>query len=405
MTSLAPNGSSRSGPLEDITIIDCTMAYAGPFGTNLLADMGANVIKVEPPSGDGFRMVAPHPPNYARVGKPQSSETADYGASFASVNGNKRSLCLDLKLDADKEVLKALCGKADALVENMRTGVMDKLGLGYETLAAVNPKLVYATVRGYGDPRTGASPYADWPCLDPAGQAAGGLVGGHGGLVGVAMADIYPGTLMALGLLAAVHRAQRTGQGDFVDVAMIDAVQTLVKTNVAAYGLTGHEPRPGVSALMPFGLFPTNDGQIAIAAPVERHWRALCKHMGREDLIEDDRTSSNPRRVKNRDFVTAAVTEWTATRSKAEVLQQLGGEVPCGAANTIHELVNDEHCVARDMVHEFSYPGDNPDGLLSGSAIKFASGTPGLYQPPPKHGEHTTEILAEFGIERATPES
>jgi crotonobetainyl-CoA:carnitine CoA-transferase CaiB-like acyl-CoA transferase len=390
----------RSGPLEDLTIIDCTMAYAGPFGTNLLADMGANVIKVEPPSGDGFRMVAPHPPNYTRVGKPQGEECADYGASFASVNGNKRSICLDLKLDADKQVLMSLCDKADAIVENMRAGVMDRLGVGYEALAARNPRLVYATVRGYGDPRTGASPYADWPCLDPAGQAAGGLVEANGELVGVAMADIYPGTLMALGLLAAVHRAQRTGQGDFVDVAMIDAVQTLVKTNVAAYGLTGREPRPGVRALMPFGLFPTTDGRIAIAAPVERHWRSLCEIMGREELAADERSSSNPRRVENRDFVEGVIAAWTQTKTKAEVLQLLGGKVPCGPANTIGELVNDEHCVVRDMVREFDYPGDNPSGLLSGSAIKFASGATGLYQRPPKHGEHTDEVLAEYDIER-----
>lgn len=393
--------TARSGPLEDITIIDCTMAYAGPFGTNLLADMGANVIKVEPPTGDGFRMVAPHPPNYTRVGKPHSPGSADYGASFASVNGNKRSICLDLKHAEDKKVLRELCSKADALVENMRAGVMDKLGLGYETLAEQNPKLVYATVRGYGDPRTGASPYADWPCLDPAGQATGGLVEGQGDLVGIAMADIYPGTLMALGLLAAVHRAQRTGQGDFVDVAMIDAVQTLVKTNVAAYGLTGRAPRPGVRALVPFGLFPTNDGRVAIAAPVERHWRALCQRMGRDELVSDARSSSNPRRVKNRDFVVGAVSAWTETQSKADVVACLGGVVPCGPANRIDELLSDPHCIARDMVHEFSYPGDNPEGLLSGSAIKFASGTTGLYQRPPSHGEHTQEVLAEFGIERA----
>ena len=397
------SSSQRQGPLEDLTIIDCTMAYAGPFGTNLLADMGANVIKVEPPSGDGFRMVAPHPPNYTRVGKPQGEDSADYGASFASVNGNKRSICLDLKLEADKAVLFALCDKADAIVENMRAGVMDRLGVGYDDLAARNPKLVYATVRGYGDPRSGASPYADWPCLDPVGQAAGGLVASDGELVGVAMADIYPGTLMALGLLAAVHAAQRTGQGDFVDVAMIDAVQTLAKTNVAAYGLTGREPRPGVGALVPFSLFPTQDGRIAIAAPVERHWRSLCESMGRDELIADERTSSNPRRVANREFTEEAISAWTQTKTKAEVLQLLGGKTPCGPANTINELISDEHCAARDMVHQFDYPGDNPSGLLSGNPIKFASAATGLYQRPPKHGEHTDEILAEFGIARAKP--
>lgn len=391
--------SKRSGPLEDLTIIDCTMAYAGPFGTNLLADMGANVIKVEPPTGDTFRMVVPHPPNYARVGK-SNSQQSDYGAAFASVNGNKRSVCLDLKLEADKEILLLLCEGADAIVENMRAGVMDSLGVGYETVSARNPKIVYATVRGYGDPRTGASPYADWPCLDPAGQAAGGLVEATGNLVGVAVADIYPGTLMALGLLAAVHQAQRIGRGDFVDVAMIDAVQTLVKSNVAAYGLTGKEPTPGVRALVPFGLFPTKDGRIAIAAPVERHWALLCEIMQRSDLVADERTSSNPKRAANREFTEAAVEAWTRTKTKSEITQLIGGKVPCGPANSINELIDDAHCVARGMAHEFTYPGDNPNGLLSGSPIKFASGATGLYQRPPKHGEHTEEVLAEFGIRK-----
>ena len=271
----------RTGPLQDLTIIDCSMAYAGPFGTKLLADMGANVIKVEPPGGDTFRMVAPLPPSYARVGREAKQPSADYGASFASVNGNKRSVCLDLKLDDDKEKLLLMCEQADAIVENMRAGVMDSLGVGYEVLAARNPRIVYATVRGYGDPRTGGSPYADWPCLDPAGQAAGGLVEATGDLVGVAIADIYPGTLMAMGLLAAVHQAQRTGRGDFVDVSMVDAVQTLIKSDVASYGLTGRERRAGARVLVPFGLFPTKDGRIAIAAPVERHWVSLCEIMDR----------------------------------------------------------------------------------------------------------------------------
>ena len=174
--------NGRTGPLEDLTVLDCTMAYAGPFGTSLLADLGANVIKVEPPSGDAFRLVPPHPPGYRRVGKP-STEGADYGTAFASVNANKRSVCLDLKQAADRELLLQLCQKADAIVENMRAGVMDGLGLGYEAIAARNPSIVYGTVRGYGDARTGASPYGEWPCLDVAGQAAGGLVEATGDLV------------------------------------------------------------------------------------------------------------------------------------------------------------------------------------------------------------------------------
>ena len=391
--------NERTGPLEDLTVLDCTMAYAGPFGTSLLADLGANVIKVEPPSGDAFRLVPPHPSGYRRVGDP-SAEGADYGTSFASVNANKRSVCLDLKQAADRELLLQLCERADAIVENMRAGVMDGLGLGYEAMAARNPRIVYGTVRGYGDARTGASPYGEWPCLDVAGQAAGGLVEATGDLVPFAIADIYPGTLMALGLLAAVHRAKRTGQGEFLDVAMYDSVMTLMKTNIATYGLTGMEPKPGRRAMAPFGLFPASDGRIAIAAPVERHWADLCEAMGREDLATDDRTRTNRRRVQNVAFTNAQVAAWSSNLSKREIVDLLGGKVPVGPANTLAEVLADPHVEARRMIERYDYPGSEPGGTFTASPIKFLNAPTRLYQRPPTHGEHTDEVLAEFGIKR-----
>lgn len=391
--------NERTGPLEDLTVVDCTMAYAGPFGTSLLADLGANVIKVEPPSGDAFRLVPPHPPSYRRVGK-SSAEGADYGTSFASVNANKRSVCLDLKQAADRELLLQLCEKADAIVENMRAGVMDGLGLGYEAMAARNPSIVYGTVRGYGDARTGASPYGEWPCLDVAGQAAGGLVEATGDLVPFAIADIYPGTLMALGLLAAVHRAKRTGQGEFLDVAMYDSVMTLMKTNIATYGLTGMEPKPGRRAMAPFGLFPASDGRIAIAAPVERHWADLCEAMDRMDLATDDRTRTNRRRVQNVAFTNAQVAAWSSNLSKREIVDLLGGKVPVGPANTLAEVLADPHVEARRMIETYDYPGSEPGGTFTASPIKFLNAPTRLYQRPPTHGEHTDEVLAEFGIKR-----
>ena len=392
--------NGRTGPLEDLTVLDCTMAYAGPFGTSLLADLGANVIKVEPPSGDAFRLVPPHPSGYRRVGDP-SAGGADYGTSFASVNANKRSVCLDLKQAADRELLLQLCERADAIVENMRAGVMDGLGLGYEAMAARNPRIVYGTVRGYGDARTGASPYGEWPCLDVAGQAAGGLVEATGDLVPFAIADIYPGTLMALGLLAAVHRAKRTGQGEFLDVAMYDSVMTLMKTNIPTYGLTGMEPKPGRRAMAPFGLFPASDGRIAIAAPVERHWADLCEAMGREDLATDDRTRTNRRRVQNVAFTNAQVAAWSSNLSKREIVDLLGGKVPVGPANTLAEVLADPHVEARRMIERYDYPGSEPGGTFTASPIKFLNAPTRLYQRPPNHGEHTDEVLAEFGIKRS----
>lgn len=389
--------NKRSGPLEDLTVIDCTMAYAGPFGTSLLADMGANVIKVEPPTGDGFRMLPPHPPGYGMVGKGNDGDP-DYGAAFASVNANKRSICLDLKSADDREVLLQLCEQADVIVENMRAGVMDELGVGYEVIAARNPKIVYGTVRGYGDARNGESPYGEWPCLDVAGQAVGGLVEATGDLYPLAIADIYPGTLMALGVLAAVLRARSSGQGEFLDVAMYDSMMTLLKSNNATYGLTGTEPKPGARALVPFGLFPASDGRIAIAAPVERHWQELCTAMRRPDLAEDDRTRTNRRRVENRDFTEAQVAAWSSNLTKQEIVDLLGGKVPVGPANTLSEVFADPHVAARNMLQQYHYPADTPGGTYTSSPIKFHNQPTSLHQRPPTHGEHTEEVLAEFGI-------
>ncbi len=390
--------AKRTGPLQDLTIIDCTMAYAGPFGTSLLADLGANVVKVEPPAGDTFRILPPHPPGYHGVGG--DGDGADYGASFASVNANKRSISLDLKNADDRETLLALCEGADAIVENMRAGVMDELGVGFEVIAARNPTIVYGAVRGYGDARTGASPYGDWPCLDVAGQAAGGLVEATGDLFPIAIADIYPGTLMALGLLAAVHRARSTGKAEFFDVAMYDSMMTLLKTNIASYGLTGRERRPGARALVPFGLFPTSDGRVAIAAPVERHWVLLCEAMGREDLVTDDRTRSNRRRARNADFTEAQIAAWSSNLTKQAIVDLLGGKVPVGPANTLSEVFNDPHVEARRLLESYEFPGGDQGGTFTSSPIRFLDDPATIYRRPPKHGEHTAEILDEFGIER-----
>ena len=321
--------------------------------------------------------------------------------SFAGVNRNKRSICLDLQRPEDRETLLSLCTGADAIVENMRAGVMDRLGVGYEVVAERNPQIVYACVRGYGDPRTGRSPYADWPALDPAGQAAGGLVAATGGLYNLAITDIYAGTLMALGLLSAVHRARATGQGDFVDVAMYDAMLTLLKSNVASYGLTGKVRSPGSTPLVPFTLFPCADGEVAIAAPVERHWRELCDAMGREDLKTDERTRSNPKRTANRAFTEAQVAAWTTTLSKQEVVAALGGKVPCGPANTLAEVFADPHVAARQLLETCELPGDNPAVPTMGSAIRLLRSATGLHQPPPTLGQHQHDILAEFGLDGA----
>ena len=387
--------ADRTGPLSDLTIVDCTQALAGPFGTALLADLGADVIKVEPPGGDGFRPLPPYLPDHAHPWAEQTAAT-DYGAPFAAVNRNKRSVVLDLKTEAGKERLLELCESADALVENRRSGVMDGLGVGYETVSARNPRIVYGAVRGFGDPRTGASPYADWPCLDAAAQSMGGLARANDGLVTPAVADIFPGTLMALGLVSAVHHARRTGKGQFFDVAMYDSMLTLLGARMASFGFTGNDgdPRKQPSTLVPFGLFNAQDGRVAIAAPQPNHWERLCEAMDRPDLVTDARTRTNGARIRNEPFTLEQINAWTGARSKAEIFQALGGKVPVGPVNSITEIFDDPHVAARGMLARFEAGPANPTATVAGCPIKFAETETGVYRAPPTLGQHTGEVLA-----------
>ncbi len=400
--------SKRTGPLSDIRIIDMTQALAGPFGTALLADLGADVIKIEPPHGDMARIMPPYPENFSHPIADREKD-CDYGGYFASINRNKRSVVLDLKQPADREALLAMVEQADAVTENARVGVMDGLGVGYEALKARNPKIVYAAIRGFGDPRTGESPYANWPAFDIVAQCMGGLVGITGppdskGLpAGSSVGDIYPGTLMALGLVSAVHNARRTGEGQFVDVSMYDAVMSLAETAVTNYAYNERVLGPrgsGHPMLCPFDVYETNDGAVAIAAPTTNHWKALCEAMERPDLLADERTKDTLQRSAHRDFVTDVITAWTNLRSKAEVVDALGGKVPVGPVNTAADLFSDPHTAARGILPKVQLPGNNGEVALAGTPIKFTSTQAGVYAAPPRLGEHSDEVFAELGIER-----
>jgi len=393
--------TERRGPLEDVTVIDCTRALAGPFGAGLLADLGARVIKIEPPQGDGYRNIPPFLPDHASPHEDRDAGT-DFGAPFASVNRNKRSVCLDLKDETDKDIFLQLCDQADAVVENMRAGVMDRLGLGYETLAERNPKIVYACVRGFGDPRTGESPYANWPSLDAAAQSFGGLVYANDGLVTPAIADVFPGTLMALGVVAAIRHAEHSGQGQFLDVSMYDAMMAFQKSAVAQYGFTGKPNPPGLQRAMtlyPFDLFPTRDGRIAIAVAQPRHWDLLCAAMERADLLTDERCATNELRLKHVDWVEQQICAWTTQLTRAEVMQKLDGNIPVGPVQNMADIFEDPHVAARQMLETCDPGGDNPNIVLAANPIKFSETTTTLYQAPPTLGAHNAEVLAEFGIE------
>jgi crotonobetainyl-CoA:carnitine CoA-transferase CaiB-like acyl-CoA transferase len=396
----------HSGPLKDLVIVDCTQALAGPFGTALLADLGADVIKIEPPQGDMTRGTPPHPPDFASPGSDREAG-CDFGGYFASINRNKRSLVLDLKNPEDREVFYTLIDQADALVENSRAGVMDRLGCGYETLAARNPRIVYGALRGFGDPRTGESPYVDWPAYDIVAQSMGGLAyingpdsqTGFG--AGASVGDLYPGTLLALGVVSAIHEARRTGKGQFVDVAMYDAVTFLCETLIVNYS---YEQRvlkargSGHPNLCPFDIYPTTDGAIAIAAPGPKHWAQVCEAMAKPELITDKRSHNVKARVENRDFVNQIIESWTRAHSKAELVSILGGKVPCGPVNTARDLFADPHLAVREMICEVELPGDNPAVQIAGAPIKFTRTPTASITRAPRLDEHRSEIIEQFQL-------
>ncbi len=385
-----------TGPLSGIRIIDFTRALAGPFCTMLLADLGADVIKVEPPEGDFSRFSEPYP---------EGDTEKAFGGYFASINRNKRGVMVDLKDPVEHERILALVDEADAVVENFRVGVMEKLGLGYEKLHERNPRLVYAAIRGFGDPRTGVSPYAEWPSYDVVAQAMGGIVSMTGTedgqvlKVGASVGDLYPGTVAALGIVSALLHARTTGEGQFLDVSMVDAVTALCEAAVYRYTYAGTVTRPLGNShpqLTPFDVYQTADGNCAIAAPTQNHWALLCAHMDRADLIHDPRTISNKDRVDNAAFVKETVSTWTKARTTSEILDILGGAVPVGPVNDAEDLFNDPHLHARKMLVAVDHPGSPRPVVLPNSPIHFTATPSGIYRRPPKLGEHNDEVFAEI---------
>ncbi len=393
----APMAAQNSGPLQGVRIIDCTHALAGPWSTMMLADLGADVIKVEPPRGELARKMPPFT---------REDTERNFGAGFANYNRNKRGIALDLTDDDQREQFLQLVDTADALVENMRAGVMDALGVGWEILHERNPRLVYGAIRGFGDPRSGESPYVDWPAYDVVAQAMSGMVSATGSgpddrhVVGPYIGDTYPGTIGAMGVLAALFHAQRTGEGQFVDVSMVDAVMALSEVGVTRYSVMGQPDTPPSGNknqyIVPFDIFDTVDGAIAIGAPTDNHWRELAVAMGRPEWAWAEETRTLRARYHHRDEIIAALTEWAATLTNAEVIAAIGGKVPCGPVNHPGDLFTDPHVAARDMLIAVEQPVGRPIVQIA-PPIRMSATPPGIYRRAPKLGEHNDEVLGELG--------
>jgi crotonobetainyl-CoA:carnitine CoA-transferase CaiB-like acyl-CoA transferase len=389
---------TRTGVLAGVRIVDLTQMLAGPYCTMILADLGADVIKVEPLHGDMVRELGPFAAD---------DEQRWFGGYFQSINRNKRSIALDLKSDAGREAFLALADSADVLVENYRSGVMDRLGLGYEVLSERNSALVYAAIRGFGDERTGKSPYRDWPAFDVVAQAIGGLVGingqpGQPTKAGPGIGDMFPAVLAAVGVLAALRGAEHTGKGQFLDVAMSDAVLALCERIVYQHSYEGVIAAPegnGHPMLCPFDVFPAHDGWVAIAAHRDHFWAELCRRMARPELAADPRFATNTARVAHRNEVESVITHWTRARTRTEIVEELGGVVPCGPVNDADSLSRDPHFAARDMLVPLAQPGSGSQFAVVGSAIKLAGTPVDAFRRAPLLGEDADEILRDVGYD------
>ena len=386
------------GALDGVRIVDLTQMLAGPYCTMLLADQGAEIIKVEPLDGDHTRIIGPYHAD---------DNLKAFGGYFASVNRNKKSIAIDLKQPEGRELVLKLCENADAVVENYRGGVMDRLGLSYETVRERNPKLVYATIRGFGDYRTGKSPYADWPAYDVISQAMGGIMAITGPdkdtpmKVGPGVGDIVPALSCALGIVSAVFRAHKTGKGQFVDVGMVDAILAVCERIMHQHSYAGTLPLPEGNhhpLLCPFGMFPAKDGHVTIAAHADTHYPILCRLIGRPEMATDPRFVDVQSRRANQDTIIAAVSDFTRQRTKQELLKHLGGQVPFSPVYNVRDIVADPHFKVREMLPWVPHPGLDHEVQIAGVAIKMTE-TPGrVRHRAPLLGEHTDHYLKSIGL-------
>jgi crotonobetainyl-CoA:carnitine CoA-transferase CaiB-like acyl-CoA transferase len=379
--------TNREGALSGLRVIDLTRVLAGPFCTMMLADMGAEVIKVEEPGkGDDSRHFAPF----------RNGESAYY----MNLNRNKKGVTLNLKKGRD--IFIELVRTADVLVENYRPGTMDRLGLGYETLKKINPRLVYGAVSGFGD----TGPYRLRPGYDIIGQAMGGLMsttgwpGGEPTRTGTAMGDVLAGLSVTIGILAALRHRDQTGCGQKVDVALVDSVVASLEVITQIYLTDGHIPeRIGnrYESTYPYDSFKANDGDVVIGAANDKLWQLVCRVIEQPDLQNDERFDTNHKRVQRHAEIKPIIEAWTKTHSVDEIVDRmLAAGVPVAPINTIDRLVKDPHiAVAREMFVDVEHP---KAGVmkLTGAHIKLTETPPAIRTPSPELGQHNEEVFGSL---------
>ncbi len=384
------------GPLEGIRILDLSRAMAGPYCTMMLGDLGAEVIKVERPGrGDESRGWGP-----PFVGPSDDNPTGE-SAYFLSVNRNKRSITVNLKSSEGQEVIQRLTSLCDVLVENFRTGVLEKLGMGYEDIKKLNPSMVYCSISGYG--RTG--PYAERPGYDVMIQAEGGMMGitgpveGPPSRVGVPIVDITSGMVAATSILAALRARDQTNEGQLIDVSLFDTQAALLTNVASSYLIGGTDPlRTGNDHpnLAPYGAFRAKDGWLVLGVANEPQWETFCAVIDRPDLREDVRFKTNGDRVVHRVELGEILSEVIATRPASEWLSDLrNAGLPCGPINDVAAVFDHPQVQPREMVLEVEHPKAGPIHL-TGFPYKLTQTPAELRHPPPLLGEHTEDVLTEM---------
>jgi CoA:oxalate CoA-transferase len=381
-------------PLDGIRVVGLEQYMAGPYCTLLLADSGAEVIKIERPGvGDPRRAMPPF----------AEKDGVKKAAGFMGYNRNKKSVALDMSKPEGREVLRRLAGAADVLVDNLRPGAMDRMGMGYETLNELNARLVYASISGFGRQPGFEGPYGDRPAFDIVSEAMSGVMN----LVGFedkppswtiyGLADVYSGMVTAFGVMQALFQRERTGQGQWVDSAMYDNMLGLNEAMIALYSVTGQSNQRGVPKnVYPRGAYQTKDGYVALNVPDNRIWQRLAEMTGHPELADDERTKDGVARSTNRDFVDGIIESWLAGLGRDEAVDILNdGGVPAGPVNTAEDVFNCPQVAAREMllpvddpeVGEYAFARTPP--RLSGSPMPPA-------EAPPKLGQHTRPVLEEL---------
>ncbi len=376
--------------LEGVRVLDMTQIMAGPFCAMLLADLGAEVIKIENPrGGDDSRRMAP--PYY-------NGESA----AFLAVNRNKYGLALDIRMERGKELLWKLIDSADVLVENFRPGTMDRLGFGYEQVHARNPRLVYCSISGFG--HTG--PYSERGGFDLVAQAMSGVLSVTGSpeepaKVGVPISDLNAGLFASHAILAALLARARTGEGQYIDTSLFEAALAYTIWESNEYWASGQPPqRLGTAHRLsaPYQVFATADGWIAIGAANQRNWERLARAIDRPDLLADPRFADNAQRMAHLPALVETLTATLKTRPTQEWLPLLDqAEVPVGPVLTLDQVYAHPQTRARNMEMEIDHPIAGRVHAI-GFPVKYSATPPRIYRPAPVLGQHTFEILQSLGL-------